>query len=155
MNGINDSPETAIVCSGKGLNWWSPQNPEKPCNTVTKAHYTAGFRCTQQKLLFPYLCCLVSNDVILPLFYDNKESRLNDERCKKLSKDAKQNALKAVLKLKATLHLTISMRGQRAMGKIQRNNYHYDGSCGPSLTGKTLSVSLIFTHGTHRNFKNR
>ena len=56
--------------------------------------------------------------------------------------------------LKATFHLTISMRGQRATGKIQRNNYHH-GSCGPSLTGKTMSVFLIFTQGTHRNVKNR
>ena len=36
------------------------------------------------------------------------------------------------------------MRGQRATGKIQRNNYHH-GSYGPFLTGKTSSVSLIFT----------
>ena len=56
--------------------------------------------------------------------------------------------------LKATFHLTVSIRGQRATGKSQRNNYRH-GSCGPSLTGKTSSVSLIFTHGTHRNFKNR
>ena len=56
-------------------------------------------------------------------------------------------------KVRATFHLTISMRDQRATGKIQRNNYGY-GSCGPSLTGKTSSVSLIFTHGTHRNVKN-
>ena len=56
--------------------------------------------------------------------------------------------------LKATFHLTISMRGQRATGKIQRNNYLH-GSCGPSLTGKTMSVLLIFTQGTHRNVKNR
>ena len=55
---------------------------------------------------------------------------------------------------KATFHLTISMPGQHAAGKIQKNNYHH-GSCGPSLTGKTSSVSLIFTHGTHRNVKNR
>ena len=41
-----------------------------------------------------------------------------------------------------------------ATGKIQRNNYHH-GSCGSSLTGKTSSVSLIFTHRTHRNVKNR
>ena len=34
----------------------------------------------------------------------------------------------ATSKLKATFHLTISMRGQRATGKIQRNNYHH-GSC--------------------------
>ena len=27
--------------------------------------------------------------------------------------------------LKATFHLTISMRGQLATGKIQRNNYHH------------------------------
>ena len=32
--------------------------------------------------------------------------------------------------LKATFHLTVSLRGQCAMGKIQRNNYHH-GSCGP------------------------
>ena len=56
--------------------------------------------------------------------------------------------------VKATFHLTIPIRGQCATGKIQRNNYHH-GSCGPSLTGKTLSVSLIFKHGTHRNVKNR
>ena len=59
-----------------------------------------------------------------------------------------------VVRVKATFHLTISMRDQHAMGKIQRNNYRH-GSCGPSLTGKTSSVSLIFTHGTHRNVKNR
>ena len=51
---------------------------------------------------------------------------------------------------RATSHSTISMRRQRE--KIQRNNYHH-GNCGPSLTGKTLSVSLIFTHKTHRNVK--
>ena len=56
--------------------------------------------------------------------------------------------------LKATFHLTIAMRRQRATGKIQRNDYHH-GSCGPSLTGKTSSVFLIFTQGTHRNVKNR
>ena len=43
--------------------------------------------------------------------------------------------------IKATFHLMISMCGQRAMGKIQRNNYHH-GSCGPSLTGKLMSVDL-------------
>ena len=46
------------------------------------------------------------------------------------------------------------MHGQRATSKIQRNNYR-QGSCGPSITGKTSSVSLIFTHGAHRNVKNR
>ena len=60
----------------------------------------------------------------------------------------------AFLALKATFHLTISVRGQRATGKIERNNYHH-GSCGTSLTSKTSSVSLIFTQGTHRNVKNR
>ena len=59
-----------------------------------------------------------------------------------------------VLSVKATFHLTISVRGQRATGKIQRNNYHH-GSCGPSLTGKTMSMFLIFTQRTHRNAKNR
>ena len=49
--------------------------------------------------------------------------------------------------LKATSHLTISMREQRAMGKIQRNNCHH-GSCGAYLRGKTSSVPLIFTYGT-------
>ena len=52
------------------------------------------------------------------------------------------------------LHLTISMRGMRATGKIQRNSYHH-GICGPSLTGRALSVSLIFRHQTHQNIKNR
>ena len=56
--------------------------------------------------------------------------------------------------IKATFRLTISLRGQRATGNIQRNNYHH-GSCGTSLTSKTSSVSLIFTQGTHRNVKNR
>ena len=56
--------------------------------------------------------------------------------------------------LKATFHLTISMRGKLATGKIQRNSYRH-GSCGPSLRGKTMSVFLIFTQGTHRNVKNR
>ena len=46
------------------------------------------------------------------------------------------------------------MRGQRATGKIQKNNYHH-GSCEPSLTGETMSVFLIFTQGTHRNVKSR
>ena len=54
--------------------------------------------------------------------------------------------------VKATFQLTISMSGKRATGKIQMNNYHH-GSCEPSLTGKTSSVSLIFTHGTHWNSK--
>ena len=56
--------------------------------------------------------------------------------------------------VKATFHFTISMRVQRAKGKIQRNNYHH-GSCELSLTCKTSSVSLIFTHWTHRNVKTR
>ena len=46
------------------------------------------------------------------------------------------------------------MRGQRSKGKIQRNNYHH-GSYGTSLTGKTMSVFLIFTQGTHKIVKNR
>ena len=46
------------------------------------------------------------------------------------------------------------MHGQRETGKIQRNGYHH-GNCGPSLTGKTSSLSLIFTHWTHHNVKNR
>ena len=53
-----------------------------------------------------------------------------------------------------SFHLTISVRGKRATGKIQRNNYHH-GSCGPSLTGNTSSVSVIVTRRTHRNVKNR
>ena len=51
---------------------------------------------------------------------------------------------------RATSHL----RGQRPLGKIQRTNCHH-GNCGPSLTGKTLSVSLIFMHRTHLNVKTR
>ena len=56
--------------------------------------------------------------------------------------------------IRATFHLTISMGEQRETGKIQRNNYHH-GSCGSSSTGNTSAVSLIFTHGTHQNVKNR
>ena len=41
-----------------------------------------------------------------------------------------------------------------ATGKIPMNNYRH-GSCRPSLTGKTMSVSVIFTQGTHRNVKDR
>ena len=63
-------------------------------------------------------------------------------------------AVSTVQKVKATFHLTISVRGQRATGEIQRNNYHH-GSCGPSLTAETMSVFLIFKQGTHRNVKNR
>ena len=37
---------------------------------------------------------------------------------------------------------------------IQRNNYH-NGNYGSSLTGKTSSVSLIFTQKTHGNVKTR
>ena len=48
--------------------------------------------------------------------------------------------------IRATSHLTISMRVQRETGKIQRNNYHH-GNCGTSLNSKTSSVS-------HRNVKN-
>ena len=45
------------------------------------------------------------------------------------------------------------MRVLRATGKSKKNNYHH-GSCEPSLTCKTSSVSLNFTQGTHRNVKN-
>ena len=65
-----------------------------------------------------------------------------------------RHCVNACQSVRAIFHLTISMLGQRATGKIQRNNYHH-GSCGLSLTGKTSSVSLIFTHRTHRNVKNR
>ena len=72
----------------------------------------------------------------------------------KVSDFGKLSDFKKVGNLKATFHLTISMRGKRATGKIQKNNYRH-GSCGPSLTCKTSSVSFIFTHGTHRNVKSR
>ena len=45
--------------------------------------------------------------------------------------------------LRATSHLTISMCTKRETGKIQTNNYHHE-NCGPSLTGKTSSVFLMF-----------
>ena len=56
--------------------------------------------------------------------------------------------------VRATSHLTLSMHGQRAVGKSQRNNYHH-GNCEQSLTDKTLSESLIFRHHAHGNVKNR
>ena len=58
----------------------------------------ARLRCTRQKLLFSYLCFRES-ECDFTLFYDNKKSKLNDEKCSKISKDAKQYALQAVLKL--------------------------------------------------------
>ena len=73
---------------------------------------------------------------------------------KRVLKIAHLNAPDIYFLIRATFHLTISMRGQRATGKIQGNNYHH-GSCGPPLTGKTTSLFLIFTQGTHRNVKNR
>ena len=48
-------------------------------------------------------------------------------------------------RVKATFHLTISMRGQRATGKIQRNNYHH-GSWGPSLKPGLHIVVTIAEH---------
>ena len=55
--------------------------------------------------------------------------------------------------IKDTSHLTIFVRGTRAKGKFQMNDYHHWNSR-PSLSGRTSSVSLIFTHPTHRNVKN-
>ena len=39
------------------------------------------------------------------------------------------------------------MRGERATGRIQRNNY-YHRSCEPSLTGKTTPVLKATSHST-------
>ena len=50
-------------------------------------------------------------------------------------------------------HLAIFMRGQRATGKIPKELLP-SRELRSSLTGKTASVSLIFTHGTHRTVKN-
>ena len=77
------------------------------------------------------------------------EGRIELQNFSQLSSDSTLSS-----SLKATFHLTISVRGQRATGKIQRDNYHH-WSCGTSLTSKTSSVSLIFTQGTYRNVKNR
>ena len=41
---------------------------------------------------------------------------------KQVATKARSGCQVACLHLKATFHLTISMRGQRATGKIQRNN---------------------------------
>ena len=58
-------------------------------------------------------------------------------------------------RVKATSHLTIDFHAwQRETGRIQRDDYHH-GNWGPSLTGKTWPVSLIFTHRTHRDVKTR
>ena len=62
--------------------------------------------------------------------------------------------LKVERSIQATSHLTIFMRDLRAKSEMQRNNYHH-GNGVPSLTSKTSSVSLIFTHGTHRNVTKR
>ena len=55
--------------------------------------------------------------------------------------------------VKATFHLLISMHGQCATGKY-KGIISITGVAGSSLTGKTSSVSLIFTHRTRRNVKN-
>ena len=78
----------------------------------------------------------------MPMWFKDRASRSHDD------------SIEFIALVKVSFHLTISMRGQRATGKIQRNDYDH-GSCGPSLTGKTSSVFLIFTQGTHRNVKNR
>ena len=76
-------------------------------------------------------------------------------KCLPLSREIFESAWSTRLcRIKATFHLTICMGGQSATGKIQWNNYRHE-SCGPSLTDKTSSVSLMFTQGTHRNVKNR
>ena len=72
--------------------------------------------------------------------------------CVRALKDT--NDVLSVLVTEATFHLTISMGRQRATSKIRRNNYCH-GRFGPSLTGKTSSVSLIFTHRKQWNVKNR
>ena len=56
--------------------------------------------------------------------------RANKNRCSKKSMTFQIEIIKV------TFHLTISMRAQRATGKLQRTNYHH-GSCGASLTSKT------------------
>ena len=55
--------------------------------------------------------------------------------------------------LKGYFSLNDSMRGQRATGKIQRNNCHL--KIAAFFNGKTISVFLIFTQGTNRNVNNR
>ena len=62
-------------------------------DTVTKAHYMAGLRCTQQKLLFPLSLLSLELECDFTRFrqvlcYDNNESRLNDKKRGKISKDA-------------------------------------------------------------------
>ena len=91
--------------------------------------------------------CLAVEKVYVAGFHDGVSPH------KKMTEAGTQTAEPVVI-LKASFHLTISMRDQCATGKNQRNDYRH-GSYRPSLTGKTSSVSLIFTHETHRNVKNR
>ena len=44
--------------------------------------------------------------------------------------------------IKANFHLMISVRGQCATGKIQRNNYHHR-SCWPSVTGPKGNIVIL------------
>ena len=46
--------------------------------------------------------------------------------------------------IKANSHLMISMRGQCATAKMQRDNYH-QGSCGPSLTGPKGNIIILLS----------
>ena len=57
-----------------------------------------------------------------------------DETSLTVSHIAVSLTLKGHFPLEATFHVTISMRAQRATGKIQSNNYHH-GSCGFSFNG--------------------
>ena len=54
---------------------------------------------------------------------------------------------------KATSHLTIFVPGMRAKANLEIITI--TGTAGPCLTGRTSSVSLIFTHLSHQNVKNR
>ena len=94
----------------------------------------------------PIKCQMKAQQEVMKISVRSEETRLLGKACTCFARNPAE--------VKATFHLTISMRGQRVTSKIQRNNYHH-GSCEPSLTDKTMSVFLIFTQGTHRNVKNR
>ena len=95
------------------------------------------------------VACVLSGNSKMYLGKEYTMEQINKMDCNDVN--TLLNRYKSILN--ATFHLTISMCGKCAMGKIQRNNYRH-GSCGPSLTGKTISVFLIIMQGMHQNVKN-
>ena len=141
---LSDNPKQYL-----GKEYTEQQICELDCNNVNTPlnRYESILSAQMTKLLGKSVLNLYSNIACSVPGVGNQQDLRDDLECHPFINTALQ-------RFKATSHLTISMSGQHATGKIQGNNYHH-GSCGPSLTGKKSSVSLIFTHETHGNVTHR